>query len=51
MRVTVDIDFFKHSLRIRRKWVEFNEFMEKYYDKLFKKWKNRFYRNKIYFRI
>jgi len=39
MRVTVDIDFFKHNLKIEREWMSFHEFRKKYYDKLFKKWK------------
>jgi len=39
MRVTIDIDFFKHNLKIEREWMGFHEFRKKYYDKLFKKWK------------
>ena len=41
MRVTLDTDYFKHNLKIKRVWLDFKTFMEKAYEKVFRVWGDR----------
>ena len=38
MRITLDVDFFEHGFKIKREWLSFRDFLNRYYLKLFSVW-------------